>query len=103
MWVPASVGWALALCGAVEFMDGWKCSGMLVLMHGGVSLLDGLGLLVIPNGLCCGMRVSFLCVLCHGLFWLESISPVVWLHQQNNPLLCRVCTANYRKLQKGTQ
>ena len=24
-------------------------------------------------------------------------------HQQNNPLLCRVCTANYRKLQKGTQ
>jgi len=25
------------------------------------------------------------------------------VHQQNNSLLCRVCTANYRKLQKGTQ
>jgi len=24
-------------------------------------------------------------------------------HQQNNPFLCRVCTANYRELQKGTQ
>jgi len=25
------------------------------------------------------------------------------IHQQNNPLLCRVCTADYRKLQKGAQ
>ena len=24
-------------------------------------------------------------------------------YQQNNPMLCRVCTADYRKLQKGTQ
>jgi len=78
VWVPAGVGRVLALCGAVEFTDGQKCGGTPVLMHGGASLLDGLGLLVIPDGLRCGMQVSF-CVLRHELFWLESISPVAWL------------------------